>query len=436
MFRADPIPFGPFTKGVNNRLPDMALLRDQLRNAVNVDLDNSGHLHRRQGAVSAVAGATVRSAWAEGDSGYVYFADGTSLKRFTPDGTPPFAASVVATVTAGASLAYERYLGQVFWSDGKLTGQIVNGVNQAWGIAPAAAAPTLAQTTGGLYDGQYQATYTYVRASGEESGAPMTSEITISHSDRTQDGTAGIVIGGIVASTDPTVVGINVYCTGANGTVPYRVGTLPNAAGNLTVQAIDTVAGQQLATQFFTPPPAGIIIFAHGSRIYAVLGNFLFYSERFAPGWFAPASNFLPFGAPVAVALPVKDGIYVATSEETYFLSGIDPAGTEFRERMRMSRVLSYGAVQGSGVVVRNGERVAWMGKRGIVIAGPGGDLKAVQEEQVAVELATRGVTGYREVNGIRQLVAVLFDGQVSPMANRDFVAQEAKRLATVLPTE
>lgn len=436
MFKADPIPFGPFTKGVNNRLPDMALARNQLRNAVNIDIDNSGHLHRRQGAVNAVPGTSVRSVWAEGDTGFVYFADGTSLKRFTPNGMPPYVATVVAAVTAGAPVAYERYLGQVFWSDGQLTGQIVGGVNQSWGVAPAAAAPTLVQTTGNLYDGQYQATYTYVRTSGEESGAPMTSQITISHHDRTQDGTAGIVIGGIVASTDPTVVGINVYCTGANGTVPYRVGMLANAAGSLTVQAIDAAAGQQLATQFFTPPPAGSTIFAHGSRIYVVWGNFLYYSERFAPGWFAPASNFLPFGAPVAVALPVKDGIYVATSEETYFLSGIDPAATETRERMHATRVLTYGAVAGSGVVVRNGERVAWMGKRGLVIAEPGGNLKAVQEEDVAVELATRGVTGYRESNGIRQLIGVLFDGQVSPMVNKDFTAQEAKRLATVLPTE
>ena len=436
MFKADPVPFGPFTKGVNNRLPSMALGRDQLRNAVNVDIDNSGHLHRRQGATSAVSGTAVRSAWSDGDTGCVYFADGTALKRFTPDGAPPYVATPVATVTAGANIVYERYLGQVFWSDGVLTGQIVGGVNQSWGVRPAVLAPALAQTTGNLYDGQYQATYTYVRANGEESGAPMTSQITISHHDRTQDGTAGIVISGIVASSDPTVNGINVYCTGANGTVPYRVGTLANANGSLTVQTIDTVAGQQLATQFFTPPPAGTDIFAHGSRIYVVSGNFLYYSERFAPGWFAPAANFLPFGAPIAVALPVKDGIYIATTAEAYFLSGIDPAGTEFRERMRMSRILPYGAVTGSGVVIRNGERVAWMGKRGLVVAEAGGSVKAVQEDEVAVELATHGVTGYREVNGMRQLVAILLDGQPSPMANKDFTAQEAGRLATVLPTE
>lgn len=429
MFKADPVPIGPFGKGVNNRLPSFALGRDQLRNGVNVDIDNAGHLHRRQGAVKAVAGTTVRSVWFDGEEGRGYFADGTALRSFETNGQPPYPATTIATVTAGAPIAYARRAGIVYWSDGVHTGQLVAGVNQAWGIQPALAAPALAEAVGNLFDGQYQVTYTYMRATGEQSGAPMTSQIDISHHDRSQDGTAGIVASGIVASSDPTVIGIVVYCTAANGAAPLRVGVLANVDGSMLITDIDPVAGEVLATQFFTPPPAGSIIFPHGSRMYVAAGNALYYSESFAPGWFGPAYNFLPFPAPIAVALPVEDGVFVATTEAHYFLPGMDP------DKMALKAMLPYGAVRGSGVTLLNSKRVAWMSRRGLIIGEPGGVATAVQEEQVAVELATQGVTGYREVNGIRQLVAILLDAQPSPMLNKDFVEQETRRVATQLPS-
>jgi hypothetical protein len=428
MFKADPTKIGPFTKGVNNRLPSSALGKDQLRNAVNVDIDNSGRLHRRAGAVKAVAGTSVRSVWFDGETGRGYFADGTALKSFAATGTAPYPAEQVATVTAGAPVAFARRADSVFWTDGILTGQLVGSSNRAWGIAVPPAAPTLVQAAGNLFDGQYQCTYTYVRANGEESGAPMTNQITISHSDRTQDGTAAIRATGIVASSDPTVVAINVYCTGANGTEPLRVATTANVSGQVLITDVNAEAGQTLATQFVRPPPAGSALFTHGARVYIVSGNVLYYSDRFAPGWFSPAFNFLPFPAPIAVALPVKNGVFVATTEATYFLPGMDP------EKMSLDVVLPYGALPGSGASILNDLTVAWIGRRGLVIGKQGGVVEPQQEDQVAIEQADAGVTGYREVNGMRQLVAVLRNAVPSPMANKDFTEQEARRVITQLP--
>lgn len=429
MFAADPVPFGPFTKGVNNRLPSFALGRDQLRNAVNVDIDSTGHLHRRQGAAKMVTAATARNLWFDGEDGPGYFADGAILKRFNPVGLGPYPTEDVAAVTAGAALAMVRHAGNVYWSDGVLTGQIVNGVNQSWGIAPPSNDPVLSQISGGLFDGYYQITYTYVRASGEESGAEIGAQIQISHTDRTQDGTAGIQVTGIVASADPTVAAIKVYCSATNGTVLFRVATLTNANGSLNIPYVDEIAGETLSTQFITQPPAGSILASHGSRIYVASNNFLYYSERFAPGWFSRAFGFLPFPDPITIVLPVADGMFVHTTKAHYFLQGMDP------DSQQISPLLPYGALAGSGVTIRNDvSSVAWVTPRGIVIGGQGGKVKAVQEEQVAVELAAGGILGYREMNGMRQLVSVLTGAQSSGMAHKDYTEQEARRVATILP--
>lgn len=428
MFAAEPVPFGPFTKGVNNRLPSVALGRDRLRNAVNVDIDNSGRLHRRAGAARAVAGTAVRSLWFDGENGPGYFADGAALMRFNPEGLGPYPAEVVAAVTAGAPITMTRHGTDVFWSDGVLSGQIVNGVNQAWGIAPPSNDPVLTQSTGSLFDGYYQITYTYVRASGEESGAEIGAQIQISHSNRLQDGTAGIMVSGLVASTDPTVTTIKVYCSAANGTVLFRVATLPNANGSVYIPYVDEVAGEVLSTQFITQPPGGQILASLGARIYVASGNFLYYSERFAPGWFSRAFGFLPFPDTITVMLPTPDGMFVHTTEGQYFLSGLDP------DSHKIERVLPYGALPGSGVVIRNDVTLAWVTPRGIVIGSPGGKVKAVQEAEVAIELATAGILGYRETNGMRQLVTVLTNAKASGMVHKDFTEQESRRLATVLP--
>lgn len=428
-FLADPAPFGPFTKGVNNRQPSFALGTERLRNGVNIDIDNTGHVHRRAGATKVVAGAAVRSLWFEGESGGGYFADGTSLMRFDPSGLPPYQAGFVATVTAAAAIAYCKHQGSTYWSDGVLTGQLVKGVNQSWGIAPPTSQVGLALTTGNLNDGTYQITYTYVRANGEESGADIGAQIVISHTDRTKDGTGGIIVTGIITSTDPTVVAINVYCTAPNGGALMRVATVPNAAmGDDTAMYTSDSFGQQLATQFVTPAPAGSIIASHGSRIYVAVGNFLFYSDPFAPGWFSQASNFIPFGSPIAVVLPVKDGMFVCTTEQMFYLNGFVP------EKANLVEVLPYGAVPGSGVTIKNDTSVAWMTPRGIVIGGPGGVVKAVQEDEIAVELASAGILGYREVNGMRHLVAILTGTRPSGMVHKDFTEQEARRINTNLP--
>ena len=429
MFKADPYPIGPFTKGMNNRLPSIALGADRLRNAVNVDIDSTGHLRRRQGSTKVVLGTSVRSVWFDGEDGPGYFADGTTLKSFNPVGAPPFQSNPIATVAAGSKIAFCHHAGSVYWTDGVHTGQIVNGFNQTWGIVPPGRTPVLVETSGNLNDGTYQVSYTYVRANGEESGASPSGSIELSHTQRYLNGTSGIsVVDGIYASPDPTVVAINVYCTAQNASVPMRVLTMPNlGGGDGSVFAADSFA-QELATQFITPPPPGAMLFSHGSRIWVVSGNFLFYSDAFAPGWFSPAFNFLPMPGPIGVALPVEDGLFVGTDREQYFLPGMDP------EKMSLKTVLPYGVVPGTGVTILNDKKVAWVTPRGIVIGSSGGAIKAVQEDEIALELATAGILGYRETNGLRHLVAVLTGTQPVGMAHKDFNEQEARRVATILP--
>jgi len=62
------------------------------------------------------------------------------------------------------------------------------------------------------------------------------------------------------------------------------------------------------------------------------------------------------------------------------------------------------------------------------VIAGPGGEVKNVQEQNVAVSPAEVGASIVRETDGMRRLVAALFNQTDSRMAAQSWMDAEIVR--------
>ena len=77
----------------------------------------------------------------------------------------------------------------------------------------------------------------------------------------------------------------------------------------------------------------------------------------------------------------------------------------------RVVELLPYGAVEGSAAHIENSNDIAWFSTRGLVIGSQDGQVKNVQEENVAVGAAQAGATLYREQDGMRQLVASAAQG-------------------------
>lgn len=407
---------GPFPNGMNNRVEDFALGQGELRNAVNVDVLSSGHIRRRTGYEQVLGMPGVHSGWSNNQV-MLCVAD-TTLYRIDLTPTGLVATGLHFGLTPGLPMAYVDTPQGVLYSNGVVRGHLLpNGATQAWGVAVPASEVALAEVDGQLHAGQYQVTYTYVRASGEESGAPASTAITVGED-------AGLVVSGFATPLDPSVTAINIYGTQQNGTEQYLWRSVPPTT--LTVTLTGAPQGRTLPPQPLVPMPAGNVLELHGARVFSALGAVVTFSEEWAYGRTHPLRNMLAFPTPVTLMASVPDGLYVV-ADRTYFFAGFDPA--KFVPQV----VLPYGGVRGTLLRFPNSTEVGWFSHRGFVVADSGGKIGNVQESRVAVEQATIGAATFREHDGVRQLIGTLMDPNANTAVSQSFMDAEVFRKGTRL---
>lgn len=405
-----PIPLGPFV-GINNRLPDHKLgvvnrgrkEGDYLRNAVNVDITDSGTLQRRKGTTLVQAGTDCHSLWAEG--GEAVYVDGTELYAYPR--------TLLRTgLTPGMRCSYARSpTGDTYWSNGVVLERIVSGASGPASPPVPNPAPVVISTSGGaLKAGYYQVAVTAVDSEGRESGATWPIQVKASDSSR-------IEVTGLPSTP------VNIYLTALNGDVlQFAAHT---SATSYTFPLLGTL-GVQCRTARLRELPPGQIVRWFNQRMLVASNNVLYYGEQTANALFDPTKGYIPFPARITLVEPCVDGVYVV-ADKTYWLSGSDIATA------RVVATLPYGAVEGTACRGPNAEEVWWFSERGLIVAGTGGKVKNVQEKTVAVSPAAVGASVYREQDGMRQLVSSLRGGDSSNAAAASWATAEVIRKENML---
>lgn len=401
-------PIGPFV-GINNRLPDHQLgvvergrkAGDYLRNAVNVDLTAAGTLQRRKGSTLVVPGSDCHSLWSDGEK--AFYVDGTNLKRFTGE--------VVAT-----GLAYGRPVSfckaptsDVIWTDGVRLEAIGKG---SLAVPTPNPAPTVTASTGGaLHAGHYQVCITAVAADGRESGSTWPVQVQVQDSGR-------IEVSGLPGTL------VNIYVSPLNGDTLYLTASTTASSYIIPVMGVQ---GAQCPTLNLRPLPSGRFVCEYHGRLLVADASGLYYSEPWAYGLYNPLRGYIPL-AGITLLEPGQTGVYVATADKTYWLSGLDVDQVE-----RVVELLPYGAIEGSAAHIENSNDIAWFSSRGLVIGTQDGQVKNMQEENVAVGAAQAGATLYREQDGMRQLVAAVSGAQESRAAANSYMTMEVVRKENML---
>jgi hypothetical protein len=289
----------------------------------------------------------------------------------------------LTTVKTGLTgpLAFEYALGQLWFCDRYTTWVIgADLVVRPWGT-PVAATPTLTAVGGGLTAGVYRVQVTQIGTDGLEGGVSDAAEITLTGSGQ-----------GIRVTLAAAPVVSRVYATSANGTHPYAVG---QGSGSLDV--ITTFGdGEPAPTRFVKPPPCGTQIDYFAGRMYVTSGNTVWYSQGFQPHRFNMAAGFFQFPAPVTVFAPVSDGLWVV-ADMTYFRAGKNPD-----ENAQWIPQLNYAAMAGDSTKVPYDNDQIWMSSRGLVRGAEGGQLKNIQEANVAPYPGYQVAICLREVRGQR----------------------------------
>lgn len=375
---------GPFL-GINDKLPDTHLhvdrVGDWLKSADNVEITNAGTIVRRKAASLLQAMTDAHSLHLISDtSGYLV--RDSALYAIT---LPSYGETLVKVLSSNARMSWVETMGALYASNGSDIGRVSGTV---WTAAlPTPAKPTSSAIGGGLEPGQYQVAVSYVLMSGsdllEEGGVSAALAVDLA--------TPGGIRVNLPAATDGATH-VNVYLTQANGEIAYLLGFA--AAGTATFDCIALPAGRDApvrfdskgAKQIEVPLPAGELFSSMG-RLCSIVGNAVFVGLPFRPGYYLPIEGYIPFTAPVTVAIENQNGTYLC-ADQTYWLPGDLLASAE-----RMGKVLPYGAVPGTAFQHPDKPLVGWFGANGVVLADPAGQVVALTEEAIKVTAPVSGIS-------------------------------------------
>ncbi|MBF0516399.1 MAG: hypothetical protein HQK97_04645 [Nitrospirae bacterium] len=354
----------------------------------NFDIDNEGRLRSRKGRKRVYAG-DCHSLFSH--HGISYFREGDTLKSLIKIGSLFITATIATGIPAGRRrMWYAPVNDCIYYSDGVVTGVIQNGQSRAWGITPPPLPVLRGSPVGSLPQGTYQAAVTYVRNDGYESGAVGVVRI---------EASGGFSID-YAASGNPAIVSINIYISARGTDTLYLVySTGANHSGTYLYDGTTTLS-VPLNTMFEYPPAAGQLVeFFYGYMLIAS-GNVLFYSEPYRYESFKYASNFMVFENRITLLCAVKDGLFVGTDTDIYFLQGTDIL------QLRRFSVAGYGAVYGSPTRGKPyADVVYFLSRRGICRVTTGGQLENLTDDVIYVDTGDDGAGYYREQGGIEQYI-------------------------------
>ena len=398
---------GPWPKGVDNRSPDYAVPADALRNAVDVDLTQDGHIRRRAGYSRVLSVVAPHSLWS--CPAGAFFAAQGALYRLNDDNT----ATAVVSGVAGSHVTYAYVNGDVFLSDGVKTWKLLAGATASiWGLKTPVSPPLLSPIPGAMATGSFLGAVSYVTASGEESGLSPLAFIS--------SASGGVRLSNFPSPVDADVTALRLYLSTPGGSVLYHV-----ADASLTDYFYDVTTvsdtGKLADTARYAPPlPSNVICYYNG-RLFMAAGSVLWFTEPFAFGKVKVSQNFIQFNSPITVLEAVDDGLWLV-ADKTYFLSGANPVD------FKLSTVFEYGAISNTTVTLPNDEGISWQSTRGRIMATNGGKAKNVQEERLATASATSGAALFREEDGVKQIVTVLSNATTNSLTAADFMEAEIIR--------
>lgn len=380
--------------GVRNDISPERYSTNDLVEAINVDIDETGKVYRRLSTQLLTAGA-MHSLHSFTNTAIVV--NGQNLCSVTSAG----ALTTLATGIADR-LGVCEINGDVYWTDTAQTGVIEAGLNHRWGVEPPLQ-PGVTAGVGDMLAGTYLVSATYIRADGHESGAaPYAKAVLNAHSSLTVS---------VAASADPFVTRKRIYVTAPNGELPYLVAEVTNATATVPITALPNLP-LPLRTMNLGPAPAGQLVGYYNGRAYIGSGRFLWYSQPYEFELFDWTSGFIAFDSNVKTFAAVTSGIYIGTENETMYLGGSDPS-----EFVR-AQVAAYGTVLGTEYYVRNdllfkdgvpGVTPVWMSKTGLCLGMDNGEMQNLTSSKFIVQSMAEGASLMKIRSGTPQLVTTLY---------------------------
>lgn len=421
--------------GVNNRVreTEQMVSREErtipssqfLRKALNVDLTAEGHPIRRRGYELVQSGYS-HSVWACQQLGIICVVINGELMA----GRDVESLVSMATVNRYQPVSYAFVNDSIYWSNGQQLGEITYALeSRAWGI-PSGPQPTLAgpaaANPGGWTDTR-QVSIVYEDSTGREGGA----------SEPIIVGSSGSFSVSIPLPLPEGVTGAKVYVGQTNSEILYYCRTIYSSSPPLVmVHESEMGQGKELDTLSMKPPLAGQLVRSMNGRVYIARNSKILFTEPLRYHLTRPSQGIFMMPEYITLMEPSTDGLYVGTSMGVVFIAGSDPYD------VRQTHVSPYAPVEGAvsrvpgekfGVEVD--EVPVWWGADGVMVVGlPGGQLRQLTRDRLAVPKFQAGSVTLREEEGMSHIVSSLrsSDG-ISRMGASDSVVAEVRTNNIVL---
>jgi len=402
-------------KGVNNVADQTALTLGnrgvmELREGVNVDIDNDSKLSRRDGYALKTAG-NVTHLWSKGE--YCFYVRDSNLYRYT--GTEELLLTNINNVS------YCLVNDVAYISTGSSTYIYDSSFRNITLDAPTISAVGI--TDGPLPAGKYNFAITKVSDGGYESAvSKVNNPVTVS-----------------LASTFTVTVSVaseqqNVYMTTTDGDTFYLVGTIPIGDTTLIItRSTSTIPLAILDTECLA---GGDNYTAFNGRIYFSIDNALFYTDAYNPRVYSPASNFFLFPTDITEVVAVDTGLYVS-ADKTYALRGLDP------EEAVLEEVDPLPIITGTATttveftlqdVDTSGTQAVWRTNEGVVLGLNSGNIYKLSKEVLATQAFISGASLIKKVEGKTQLLSSLAPAnEVNSFGASDSIVAEVRRNGIII---
>jgi hypothetical protein len=217
--------------------------------------------------------------------------------------------------------------------------------------------------------------------------------------------------GGVLLQGLPMLDGhkINVYLTSHNGEQAYLAGS--TFTSSFSYLGKNDALVLPCRTDNLRPAPAGTVTAFWRGRVLVAAGPVLWASKTNAWELCDMRRDFKQFSGDITLVQPVDGGVFVGTTKELAFLSGV-----EF-DKLAYTRVLEGPVVLGSGVAVRGelvqrgqgtgqGAAMVCIAARGLVAGFSDGGIARMTEGRYATDVTEVAAT-FRMVKGAPQYLAV-----------------------------
>jgi len=395
------VDLGKFPLGMNNVAKETSLPEGSLREATNVDIDDTGNVRLRQGFELLYSGNNIDSLYKR------FFREGNDFKYLHDDNTAEIIGQVIGR------LSYIEVNEKIYFTDGNRNQYVDSSLSaELLGIETPRQVTGSVTGSGGMAPGQYQVTCAYTNGT-EVSGTPTATQFELTST------------GGLSLNI-PQPIGnysIVIYVSGLNDARLFHQVIIPKGTITYPIYTVNTEANI-CKTLNLNKLPAGQIIEYYKGKIYVAKDNVLWYSEPHRYGLTRNSRNFFNFADRITICAAVDNGIFVV-ADKTYFITFNKDTEAKITE------VSQNKAVEGTSLKISGGdlkfdfesECAYWFSEIGPVVGLPNGQVQNLTEDVMAVPDNTSSVGSslFRETNGIKQLISTMAQGgEISELKSND----------------